>query len=73
MAIQSAIATFTGGEDTIAVTWPVPFSSVPAVSAGIGVTNGQTLDVQVTGVTTTGCTVAPTSAFPGEATLIAAD
>jgi hypothetical protein len=72
MAVQAVVVPFNGTQDTIAVAWPAPFNSVPTVSVGVGVTDGATLDVQATGVTTTGCTVAPTSAFQGEATLIAA-
>jgi hypothetical protein len=73
MAIQTAVATFTGAQDTISVVWPVPFASTPTVTAGIGVSDGQTLDVDVTGITTTGCTVEPTARFNGPVALIGSD
>jgi hypothetical protein len=73
MAIVTATATFDGTQDTVAVTWSTPFVSTPGVTAGIGVRDGQTLDVDITSVTTTGCTVAPTSRFVGVVELIASD
>lgn len=73
MAIVVATAAFTGAEDTVVVSWSTPFLSTPSVTAGISVSDGQTLDVDVISVTTTGCTVEPTARFVGNVELIASD
>lgn len=73
MAIVVATAAFTGAEDTVVVTWSTPFLAVPSAPAGVSVSDGQTLDVDLTSVTTTGCTVEPTARFVGNVELIASD
>jgi hypothetical protein len=75
MAIQTAIATFTGAEDSVAVTWSATFASAPTVlTAGVVIsdTGGAVgIDVPLASVTSTGCTVETTGRFAGAVELIA--
>lgn len=73
MALATATATFTGAEDTVAVVWSTALVTSPVVTYGITVTDGQTLDADVTSITTTGCTVEPTARFVGTVELIASE
>jgi hypothetical protein len=73
MAIVVVTAAFDGTQDTVAVTWSTAFLTAPSVTAGISVADSQVLDVGLTSITTTGCTVEPTARFVGSVELIASD
>lgn len=71
MAIQTATATFTGAEDSVAVTWPAlgytpaAISIGPCTSDSLGV-----VDAFASSVTSTGCTITPTARFTGTVEVI---
>lgn len=73
MAIATATATFTGSEDSVAVLWPTAFAVAPSVTAGVDVTDGATVEVDVVSITATGCTVEASARFTGVVELIASD
>jgi len=75
MAIQTAIATFTGAEDSVAITWSAPFSSAPLlVSAGVQISDtggAVAVDIPAASLTAAGCTVETSGRFTGLVELIA--
>lgn len=75
MAIATATATFTGAEDSVAVSWSTPFSSTPTVRQdGVVISDGNgPVAVNIITVTTTGCTVETSGRFGGTVELIARD
>lgn len=73
MAIATATATFNGTQDSASVSWSLT-AAVPATSAGVCVSDGLgDVDVELTGVSSSGCTVLPTSRFTGTVEIIAMD
>lgn len=75
MAIQTAIATFTGAEDSVAVVWSSPFSSSPTlITAGVVISDtggAVAVDIPSSSVTGAGCTVETSGRFTGLVELIA--
>jgi hypothetical protein len=75
MAIQTAVATFTGAEDSVAVTWSSPFSSSPTlITAGVVISDSGgavAIDIPSASVTGAGCTVETSARFAGAVELIA--
>jgi hypothetical protein len=75
MAFSSAIATFNGTQDSVAVTWATAFASPPVlVTHGVLVSDGVgTVEVSIpsSSLTATGCTVETTARFTGAVQLIA--
>lgn len=78
MAIISTTATFTGAEDSVAVSWTALGTSTPAVSLGVAVDTSQpgntgVVDADFTSLTSSGCTVVPSARFIGTVEVIAMD
>jgi hypothetical protein len=75
MAFSSAIATFTGAQDSVAVTWATAFAAPPTlVTHGVLVSDGiGTVEVSIPSstLTATGCTVETSARFTGAVQLIA--
>jgi hypothetical protein len=75
MAIQTAVATFTGAEDSVAVTWSAAFGAAPTVAtAGVLISDGfgaVGIDIPTSSLTATGCTVETSARFTGAVELIA--
>lgn len=73
MATQTAIATFTGAEDSIALTWTA-MPSLYAIEHGVTVTDGGgPVGVQLSSVSSSGATVQPTARFSGTIALTILD
>jgi len=75
MAIVAVTATFTGAEDSVAVTWTALNTATPAVTAGVCLpdTTLGVVDADVTSVSATGCTIVPSDRFVGTVEVIAMD
>jgi hypothetical protein len=75
MATATATATFTGAEDTVAVTYAGITSNPPKVFDGAVVTDsGPAPIISITGApTNTGCTVATSARFTGTVNLLILD
>lgn len=77
MAIATATATFTGVEDSVAVTWSALNTATPAVSAGVCIGDAPLgpvdVDIPSASITASGCTVVPSARFVGIIEIIASD
>lgn len=75
MAIATTTATFTGSEDSVAVTWPTLGTATPAVSLGVCISDSPlgVVDADYTNLTASGCTVVPSERFTGTVEIIAVD
>lgn len=74
MAVRTYTATFTGAEDTIAVSFAGDFSSAPKLIGGDPVpTDGAVVAITLDSVTSSGCNVNTSGRFSGTVTLIALD
>jgi len=73
MATQTATATFTGAEDSVAVTW----TAMPGnfgISAGVQITDGSgPVAVSLSSVSSTGATVNTSARFTGTVSLMVWD
>ena len=71
MAIQAVTASFNGTQDSVAVTWP-DLGVVPnSISVGVCTSDGGgAVDVLISALVSSGCTVTPTARFVGTVEII---
>jgi hypothetical protein len=74
MALQTATATFTGAEDTVAVTWTAMAGSCAVICSNPTITDGSGAIVPwLTSVTSTGATVNISDRFSGSVVVTVID